>query len=253
MWIVRLFASLALLLFALAFTLPAAAQDELQYQKRANRYEGIKPKPVSGFDIELLAAQIEYRENVDTLGDRLRVRFYLDQARPVNLVVRELDYKYFYWLDRIEPRQPWRTGFDNVFEWPTSDVLKQLRGLQPYQLAVVARLDKANPSADENVAPVILYQGQAPKTAGTYVFYFRLREQSTVSAAIYADNNATQPAYTQKFGAQDGERPFAVRWSPAPGTRAGRYRLVLHGTVTSTNDPIVQVVRFYHQPLIGAQ
>jgi hypothetical protein len=244
---------LALLLCVLILATPLGAQDDLQYQKRANRYEGIKPKPVSGFDIELLAAQVDYRESIDVLGDRLRIRFYLDQNRPVHLVVRELDYKYFYWLDKIEPRQPWRMGFDNVFEWPTGDVLKQLRGMQPYQLAVVARLDKPTPSADESVAPVVLYQGKTPSTAKGYVFYFRLREQATVKAAIYSDANTNQPIYTQEFGKQDGERPFAVRWSPTAATRAGRYRLVLQGRVLSTNDSIVQVVRFYHQPEIAAQ
>lgn len=241
------------LLLALACSLPAIGQDDLQYQKRANRYEGIKPKPVSGFDVELLAAQVDYRENVDALGDRLRLRFFLDKTRPVHLVVRELDYKYFYWMDKIEPRQPWRTGFDNVFEWPTSDVLKQLRGLQPYQLAVVARLDKATPSADESVAPVVLYQGQAPGTASAYVFYFRLREQSMVKAAIYPDGGGAVPLFTQDFGKQDGERPFAVRWSPTAATKPGRYRLVLSGHVLSTNDPIAQIVRFWHQPQIVPQ
>lgn len=242
-------ARLLAVVLALACCLPAGAQDELQYQKRANRYEGIKPKPVSGFDVELLAAQVDHRDDSEALGERLRLRFYLDRPRPVHLVVRELDYKHFYWMDRIEPRQPWRAGFGNVFEWPTADVLRQLRGLQPYQLAAVARLDKATPSADENVAPVILYQGEPPATAAAYVFYFRLREQSMVKAAIYPEG-ASQAVYTQDFGRQDGERPFAVRWAPAPGNKAGRYRLVLSGRLLATNDPIAQVVRFHHQPRV---
>ncbi len=226
------------------------AQDDLQYQKRANRFEGIKPKPVSGFDVELLAAQIDHREDSPNLGERLRARFYLDRQRPVNLVVRELDYKHYYWLDRVEPRVPWRTGFDNTFEWPTGEVLKQLRGLQPYDLGVVARLDKPNPSADETVAPVVLYQSKPPPTAESYLFYFRLREESVVKAAIYPESSQ-QAVFTQDFGRQAGGRPFAVKWTKALDAAAGRYRLVLRGFVSSSNDPIVQVVRFFHQPKVG--
>jgi len=233
---------------ALAGTAATHAQDDLQYQKRANRFEGIKPKPVSGFDVELLAAQIDFREDLPALGERLRARFYLDRQRPVNLVVRELDYKHYYWLDRVEPQQAWRTGFDNVFEWPTAEVLKQLRGLQMHDLGVVARLDKPNPSADETVAPVALYQTHSPQAAGSYVFYFRLREESVIKAAIYPESGQ-QALFTQDFGRQAGGRPFAVRWK-AGQAPAGRYRLVLRGFVSSTNDPVVQVVRFYHQPKV---
>ena len=240
----------ALLLAALSGASALHAQDDLQYQKRANRFEGIKPKPVSGFDVELLAAQIDYREDLPALGERLRARFYLDHARPVNLVVRELDYKHYYWLDKVEPREPWRTGFGNTFEWPTSEVLKQLRGLQPYDLGVVARLDKANPSADESVAPVVLYQSKPPQLAESYLFYFRLREESVVKAAIYPESSQ-QAVFTQDFGRQAGGRPFAVKWTKASDAAAGRYRLVLRGFVSSSNDPIVQVVRFYHQPKVG--
>lgn len=248
---IRMLAAAALLLGCVSGTAPLLAQDDLQYQKRANRFEGIKPKPVSGFDVELLSAQIDYREELPKLGDRLRARFYLDQPRPVNLVVRELDYKHYYWLDKVEPREPWRSGFGNLFEWPTGDVLKQLRGLQPYDLGVVARLDKPNPSADERVAPVVLYQSKLPQTAQGYVFYFRLREESVVKAAIYPESG-TQAVFTQDFGRQAGGRPFAVKWAAGQSASAGRYRLVLRGHVSSTNDPIVQVVRFYHQPKVGS-
>ncbi len=225
------------------------ALDDLQYQRRANRFEGIKPKPVSGFDVELLAAQIDYRENLPSLGERLRARFYLDRQRPVSLVVRELDYKHYYWLDRVEPDEPWRAGFGNVFEWPTQEVLKQLRDLQPYDLGIVVRLDKATPSADESVAPVVLYQSSPPASAKSYVFYFRLREESVVKASIYPESGQ-QAIFTQNVGRQAGGRPFSVKWK-TENAPAGRYRLVLRGFVSSTNDPIVQVVRFYHQPKVG--
>ena len=77
----------ALLLAAL----PLLAQYEpaLQYQNRGNRYEGLKPKPVSGYDIELLSALVDYREPSSTWPQTLRLKFYLPAAEPVFLTVRQ--------------------------------------------------------------------------------------------------------------------------------------------------------------------
>jgi hypothetical protein len=241
--------------FALASALAAVgndmlAQEELKYQKRAYRFEGIKPKPVSGFDVELLSARVDHQDDPDRIGDRLYARFYLDQPHSVNLVVRELDYKHYYWLDKVEPKTPWQAGFNNVFEWPTADVIQQLRDLKLYDLGVVARLDKANPSADETVAPVVLYQRQTPSQVKGYVFFFRLRDDAKVKAAFFEDAG-TEALVRQDLGIQRGGRPFAVKWdASAASARAGRYKLVLSGYVLSTNDPISQVVRFHHQPSI---
>jgi hypothetical protein len=241
--------------FALASALAAVgnelpAQEELKYQKRAYRFEGIKPKPVSGFDVELLSARVDHQDDPDRIGDRLYARFYLDQPHTVNLVVRELDYKHYYWLDKAEPKAPWQAGFNNVFDWPTGDVIQQLRGLKLYDLGVVARLDKANPSADETVAPVVLYQRQVPSEVKGYVFFFRLRDDAKVKAAFFEDAG-TEALVRQDLGNQRGGRPFAVKWdASAASARPGRYKLVLSGYVLSTNDPISQVVRFHHQPTI---
>ena len=38
------------------------AQLDLQYQQRGDRYEGVKPKPVSGYDIELISVLADYQE-----------------------------------------------------------------------------------------------------------------------------------------------------------------------------------------------
>src|SRR5450631_2909365 len=73
----------------------AQAQEDLQYQKRANRYEGIKPKPVSGFDIELLSARVDFSDDPEKLGERFHARFFLERPAEVHIVVRELDYKHF--------------------------------------------------------------------------------------------------------------------------------------------------------------
>lgn len=53
---------MVLLIILLVWVSAASAQVELQYQNRGNRYEGIKPKPVSGVDIELISARVDYQE-----------------------------------------------------------------------------------------------------------------------------------------------------------------------------------------------
>lgn len=57
----RAWAALATLL-AVALPLLAQYDPKLQYQNRGNRHEGLRPKPVSGYDIELLSALVEHRE-----------------------------------------------------------------------------------------------------------------------------------------------------------------------------------------------
>jgi hypothetical protein len=223
------------------------AQEDLQYQKRANRYEGIKPRPVSGFDIELLSARVDFNDNPEKLGERFHARFFLERPTEVYIVARELDYKHFYWLDRVVTQSPWRPGFSNVFDWPTQDVVKQLADLRISDLGVVARLEREGPSAVEKVAPVVFYQTQFPSKVTGYVFHFRLREDAKVKGAIY---NAAggDPVFTQDLGKQRGSRPFAFRWGvTSPPAAEGLYKLVLSGYMLATNDPVSQVVQFYHR------
>ena len=122
----------------------AWTQVDLQYQDRGNRHEGIKPKPVSGYDIELISVRADYDEEAERMPDRLKVKFYLEQPAEVGLTVRELDYKYYYWMDKIQPSRPWRPGFDNVFEWPTKDVIQRLGHLATADLGIIVRLDRRN-------------------------------------------------------------------------------------------------------------
>ena len=228
-----------------------AAQDELRYQARPQRNEGIRSRPVSGFDIELLSARVDYRDTPNQLGERLKVRFFLPKRGEVHLVVRELDYLHYYWLDNAQPEMPWDVGF-NEFAWPTSDVLQRLPAppLRAYDLGVVARLDRPEPAAVEKVAPVVFYQSQFPERANAYVFHFRLREAAKVKAEVFKQGNAT-PIVSIDLGRQSGGRPFAVRWDAAsPPAQEGAYQLVLSGYMLSNSDPVSQIVEFFHRPVI---
>src|SRR5262249_46704409 len=102
------------------------AQTELEYQNRGNRYEGIKPKPVSGYDIELISVLADYKGQIRALPDQIKIQFYLERPSTVFLTVRELDYKLYYWLDRVMPPNPWQAGFGNEFSWGTDVVLRRL-------------------------------------------------------------------------------------------------------------------------------
>ena len=129
------------------------AQANLQYQNRGNRYEGVKPAPVSGYEVELISAQAE-NKNSEQLSDRARISFYLDQPGDVHVVVRERDYKTYYWMDRLQPSPAWRGGVRNVFEWPTGVIAST--GLRLSDLGVVVRLNRPEPSLVESVAPALL-------------------------------------------------------------------------------------------------
>ena len=155
-------------------------------------------------------AAVDHKEAVTKLADRLAIKFFLTEPIDVHLSVRELEYKHYYWLDRVEPETPWKVGFGNVFEWPTKDVLSQLKDFNPRELGVVARLGKASPSVMEKVAPVVFYQSQPPSNAKGYLFTFRLREDGKVSATIFKEGGDIALA-TQVFSRQAGRRPFTVK------------------------------------------
>ena len=56
---------------------------------------------VSGYDIEVLSALIDYKELATRLSNQLRVQFYLDHLADVHLIVREQDYQLLSWLDKV--------------------------------------------------------------------------------------------------------------------------------------------------------
>jgi hypothetical protein len=221
-------------------------ETSLEYQNRGNRYEGVKPKPVSGYDIELISAIVDYKEEVVQLPERLKVQFYLKQPSKVYLTVREFDYTYYYWMDRVQPAQPWRLGFDNAFDWPTREVIQPLGHITMYDLGVVARLDKLEPSKSELVAPVIFYHSHIPTVIQGYLFTFKTSGDARLTCAVYKEGES-EPLFTQSLQRQRGGRSFTVRWDSAQ-VGQGSYRLVLRGYFLETNMPIDQTVTFYHQP-----
>lgn len=223
------------------------AQTELDYQNRGNRYEGLKAKPVSGYDLELISVLAEPSEDLPTLPPALTIRFYLERDAPVFVTVRELDYRHFYWLDHVTPSAPWAKGYDNLFTWKTQPVLQRLRPkIDVDQLGVLARIGSPNPRSKETVAPVILYGDRPPSRIEGYRFTLKPNGDARITCKVYPEG-ATTPIWKRSFPRRLGGRPFTVTWD-ARQAQPGAYRFVASGYFLSTNARLMQSIRFWHQP-----
>jgi hypothetical protein len=47
----------------------------------------VKPKPVAGYDIELISVLVDYREEAKRMPNQLKIRFYLERHSEVYLTV----------------------------------------------------------------------------------------------------------------------------------------------------------------------
>lgn len=225
------------------------AESNLDYQNRGDRFEGIRPKPVSGYDIEVISVLVDYQEPADRLPDQLRVAFYLQGQAPVHLTVREQDYRLFYWLDRVKPVKDWQVKSVNEFTWATGTVLRQLdQKLNLYELGVLVRLKKDTPASIEDIAPAILYHARPPEKIGGYLFTMKTNGDARLSCKVYREGEPAE-LMTQTFRRIPGGRPFTVRWD-AGSAQEGRYALVCKGYFLDTNQPLQQTVRFFHKPTV---
>ena len=232
---------------------PAVAQHDIQYQRRGNRSEGIKPRPVSGYDVELLSAVVDTQEDMSRLGAMLGFRFFLKAPAGVYPLVRELENKHYYVLDNVQPGTAWQIGYGNVFEWPTGVVLGRLNAFKPSDLGIVVRLGKAATSVNENVAPVVFYQSGTPPRVTGYRFIFSLRDDGAVTARVFREGEDTE-VFSHRIARHPGGRPLVVKWAVSDGeVSEGPYRMVLSGYFLASNKPIQQTVRFYHQPDIAGR
>jgi hypothetical protein len=230
------------LLFAMH--IPLVHADELDYQNRGDRWEGIKAQPVSGQDIELLSALVDHRENWKHLPSNCKLKLYLQNAVDVDIEVQELRPKHFYKMDRVVPKTAWQQGF-NDFQWLTSDVIAPLK-LKMTTLGIVARL--AARSDAEHVAPVIFYHATPPTAINGYLFAFKIGGSAKLKYAIYQGKHQT-PLIKDDLGKQFVGEPFVIYWD-SRNAQAGAYELIVDGYFLNNNEPIHQVVHFYHQPLI---
>ena len=177
--------------------LPAiAAADRYDYQERGDRREGIRPKPVSGNDIELVSVRADPPPAPTGRPEAMTLAFFLPADLPVHITVRERDYRFYYWLDRVRPGSPWRPGVVNRYRWQTRTVLDWLldRGLKPADLGVVVRLGDGRPSADERVAPALLVPvgAELGTSSGSAVQHWRFSFKTNLPANLACELRALQ-------------------------------------------------------------
>ncbi len=249
----------ALLLLILIGVAPSQllAEQHLEYQLRSQEesgswQEGIKPKPVSGLNLELISVMADYQEPhvSDSFPTFLKLQFFLEDTHEVYITVRELDYRTFYWLDKVQPVQSWKTGKQNVFVWPTDPVLRQLTlKLDLYDLGALVRLDAESTSSVERVAPGVLYYKEAPSKIEGYFFTLKTGEDARLLASI--THNATgKEVERQIYRRKRAGLPFTIHWD-AHDAEPGPYRLNISGFSLSTNQPLSQEIHFYHQPIVN--
>lgn len=232
------------LLILVALPLLAQYDPALQYQDRGNRHEGLKPKLVSGYDIELLSALVDYREASPSWPQTLRLKFYLPAAEPVFVTVRQPRPRTtYYWLDKVVPPLPWRPRALNEFVWPTEPVLRKLSSVTVDDLGVVVRLRQQDPSKRETIAPAALFHTQPPPTASGYRFTFKTNGAAHVTCKVYRGNTEVyqRPQNREKAGS-----PFTLSWN-TQGQPEGEYRLVLSGYFDANNIELAKEVIFYHR------
>ena len=238
---------LALLLLVVPLSVWAAS--ELDYQNRGDRFEGARPKPVSGYDIELISVLVDYQEPADQLPDQLHIKFHLPGQTSVHLIVREQDFRLFYWLDRVKPAKEWQAKSANEFTWSTEAVLRQLdHKLNMYELGVLIRLQKETPARLEDIAPAILYHAKPPEKIGGYLFTMKTNGDARLSCKLYREG-AADPLTTQSFSKILGGRPFTVRWD-AGGAQEGQYSLACDGYFLDNSQPVRQTIKFFHKPTV---
>lgn len=243
---------LSFLLFAAVelIPIPLFAQVDLEYQKRGNYYEGIRPKPVSGYDIEVLSVLVDYKEPGEGLPEQLHVRFFLERPTDVHLTVREQDYRLFYWLDKVKLPRDWQAHTYNEFVWPSGHVLKKLdKNLNPYELGILIRLGQQNPSSVERMAPAIFYHTLPPPDIPGYLFTLKTNGDARLSCSIYRQGGDAA-IITQVFRRIPGGRPFTVHWD-ARNADDGKYALICKGFFLDNNQPLQQTIRFHHRSQVN--
>lgn len=233
------------------------AQLDVHYQSRTHDQaghwkEGVKPKPVSGGNLELISVLADYQEPVpsDTFPHSVKLQFYLDSPREVFLTVRELDYRTYYWLDKVQPAQAWEKGFQNVFAWPTDPVLQQLTPkLDLYDLGALIRLDADTTSTIERVAPGLLYHNTPPSKIDGYFFTLKTGEDARLIASI-TQKATGKEVETQTFRRKRAGRPFTIHWD-ATDAEPGLYTLDINGFSLSTDQALSKEIHFFHQPVLS--
>lgn len=226
---------------------------ELKYQARGTGFsEGVISTPSTGMSLVLIGALIDYQEPPSqTFPTNFRARFYLPDAQPPYLTIREIKSRYNYWLSDL--KQNWKPQTTVEFVWPTDKVVRKLREegeLGLTDLGATVRLGSSGlGNMEETVTPVALYHSQAPRTVEGYRFVFLPNQEMSLQFEVLPDKEGQVLEPSGRFDVlPDTAQTF--RWK-AGNRPEGWYRLKVTGRAanrSSGNPRISRIVRFYHTP-----
>jgi len=221
--------------------LSTSGSGNLDYKSRGNRCEGIHPKLVGAYDIELISAVTTYHESFEKFPKKFKLQFCLPKRqRNVHAKVHELEAKHFYIMTDLDISWTQNCG---SFVWSTETVIQSLSGLGIYDLGVLMRLKGTVPSIKEKIVPAVLYHQKLPSSINGYLFTFKTNRDAELEYYIRRGRTeifkSSTPLLTRK------NQPFQVRWDTQQREN-GNYQLVLKGFFVSNGETIYQSVRFYH-------
>jgi hypothetical protein len=244
------------LVFVALLTPEVGAQlhPNLTYQNRGRYSEGIRTAPSTGPRLDLISAMVDYNEPYSTLPQTFRALVYVPpQAEQAYLTIREIEPRYYYWLDKVQPETGWPKGTAVQFGWPTDKVIRALTWsdgpLRLEDLGAAARLGSPTPKSIEKILPVALYYSQPPKSADSYRFVFRPGTRMRLRFELYGESES-EPLQTQVFRSVLAMEPHTTKWSTS-GWQEGWYRLFVSGYELSNNAEIDAEVQFYHSLRFG--
>jgi hypothetical protein len=205
---------------------------------------------VGGEDLVLISAMVDYQEPVERLPDKLQVQFFLEKADTVDIRVREIEQKYFYWLDTVKPTKPWVNGAHNQFSWDTGPVLQVLNSrMNMYALGMVIELTPSSRAdIDHQIAPPIFFAEALPSRIAAYRFDLKPGENALLNISI-DQGTGTDSVYSTRVRRAVGGRPVPIIWD-VDQADPGFYRLVVEGYFLSTGNSILQRFGFVHQPTL---
>jgi hypothetical protein len=181
------------------------------------------------------------------------MRFFLEKPASAYVVVREVENKHSYWLDKVRPPTPWGPGFANSFEWSTRDVIDQLPLPRPrlYDLGVTVRVGSKDPLDRETVAPVILYHSKLPGSISGYECAVKTTATARLAFSVERPDGTPVKPPPVPSAIEEWQMgiPLRVRWD-ASRAEPGEYRLKAKGLVQENLKEFKKEIRFFHQPKI---
>lgn len=235
------------LAFFIVTPMQLCAQNDEYCERDGNRNEGIKKEgteQVAQDRITLVSAVIKTRNMLSFMNaDSLKLGFYLDSDKKVDVLVHEWMKNYF-----MEPfKRSWQKGIDS-FGWPLGIIKRN--GIQCADLFALAQVVR---SGVREICPIVFYSQVLPDSAAGYDFVvcpqrtmdLTYRIVDLHAGQIYAEGHLTDCSK---------DRPTLFSWNcknrRGNYIREARLHLILEGTYLTSLDverSLSTMFAFYHR------